>query len=112
MAAPGPAASPLKQVNQAGHAPRGKLAQSWDDLAHNPALFTTSADPSSCPPDRYFNEFFCLKPSLQAQSHALAALSSADLVGPYKVLPLRSSPLPKVELTSVSPPSLLSAPSE
>ncbi|GJN89778.1 hypothetical protein Rhopal_002767-T1 [Rhodotorula paludigena] len=83
MAAPGPAASPLKQLNQAGHAPRGKLAQSWDDLAHNPALFTTT-DPSSSPPDRYFNDFFCLKPSHQAQSHALAALSSADLVGPYK----------------------------
>ncbi|BGP39069.1 hypothetical protein JCM10449v2_003007 [Rhodotorula kratochvilovae] len=77
-----PLASPLRQLNTQGHAPQSKLQHSWHALTHNPLLFTQGNPAPS--PDRWFADFFCLKPSAKAQSTALAALSTLDLTGPYQ----------------------------
>ncbi|GAA6046333.1 hypothetical protein JCM3770_004868 [Rhodotorula araucariae] len=77
-----PLASPLKQLNTLGQPPQSKLEHSWHALAHNPLLFT-QGDPVPSP-DRWFADFFCLTPSPKAHNAALAALSTADLTGPYQ----------------------------
>lgn len=64
-----------------------KFASSWAQLTNNPSLFAGQSNTSTA---RFFSDLFCLGVSPEVLVNALKALSTEELLGPYKVSSARS----------------------